>query len=341
MINTFLGCSQEPEIANMTATITIIIPAYNTGKFIGETLDSVFAQTFKDYEVIVINDGSPDTEELERVLAPFRGSILYLKQENRGPSGARNTGIRHAQGEFLAFLDSDDCWLPEYLASQMKLFEETPSLDVVYSDARHFGDTALAGKTCMQTSPSIGPVTLDSLIRQDCQVCTSFTVARSRVVVEAGLFDESFRRSEDYDLWLRILHRGGQITYQKKVLGRYRSHPGSLSRNAMKLLEAQAAVYEKVERTMDLHQETRAMIQQRITRAQAHFDLEAGRNFLTAGDFDRARDSFIKANHFFHRAKLKVAINGLQFAPRFTRLGAITWEKLISKLRPAEAMDTQ
>jgi glycosyltransferase involved in cell wall biosynthesis len=321
------------------AIITIIIPTYNTARFIGETLDSVFAQTFKDYEVIVINDGSPDTEELERALAPFRGRILYLKQENRGPAGARNAGIQHAQGEYLAFLDSDDCWLPGYLASQMKLFEETPSLDVVYSDARHFGDTAFAGKTCMQTSPSNGPVTLDSLIRQDCQVCTSFTVARSRVVVEAGLFDEKLelRGCEDFDLWLRILHRGGQITYQRKVLGRYRSHPGSLSRIVMKMLEAQAAVYEKTERTMNLPEGTRAMIRRQIARAQAHFDLEAGRNFLTAGDFDRARDSFVKANHFFHRAKLKVAINGLQFAPRFTRLGAITWEKLISKLRFAES----
>src|SRR5712692_3034388 len=209
--------------------VSIIVPAYNTAKYIRETLESVFFQTFKDFEVIVINDGSPDTDELEQVLALFRQRIVYLKQANRGAAGARNIGIRHARGEYLAFLDSDDCWLPDYLASQMKLFGETPSLDVVYSDAQRFGDPAYAGKTCMQTSPSNGPVTLDSLIRQDCVVVASCTVARRQVVVDAGLFDESFRRCEDYDLWLRILYRGGQIGYQNKVLGRYRTRRGSLS----------------------------------------------------------------------------------------------------------------
>src|SRR5882762_5194968 len=186
--------------------VSVIIPAYDTAKYIRETLDSVFTQTFENFEAIVINDGSPDTDELEQSLAPFRERIVYLKQENRGPSGARNTGIRHARGEYLAFLDSDDCWLPDFLASQMKLFIETPSLDVVYSDAQRFGDPATAGKTCMQTSPSNGPATLDSLIRMDCVVVASCTMARRQVVVDAGLFDESFRQCEDYDLWLRILY---------------------------------------------------------------------------------------------------------------------------------------
>lgn len=341
--NNFGGSDEQLKTRNMATKISVIIPCYNTAKYICETLDSVFAQTFSDFEVIVINDGSPDTSEFEEVLAPYRGRVSYLKQENRGPGAARNLGIRQARGEYLAFLDSDDCWLPDYLASQMKLFEETPSLDVAYSDARHFGDTALAGKTCMQTFPSNGPVTLDSLIRQDCQVNASFTVARRQVVIDAGLFNEKldFRGCEDYDLWLRILYRGRHITYRRKVLGRYRSHPGSLSRNAMKMLEAQAAVYEKAARTMDLPEETRARIQHQIARAQARFELEAGKKFLTAGDFDRAKHSLAKADNFFHRAKLKAAILGLQIAPRSTRLGVIAWEKLISMLRPAKSRSTQ
>jgi hypothetical protein len=310
--------------------VSVIIPAYNTAKYIRETLDSVFAQTFENFEAIVINDGSPDTDELEQALAPFRERIVYLKQENRGLAGARNTGVRHARGEYLAFLDSDDCWLPEYLASQLKLFEETPSLDVVYSDAQHFGDPALAGKTCMQTCPSNGPVTLDSLIREDCQVVASCTVARRQVVWDAGLFDECFRRCEDYDLWLRILYRGGQIGYQKKVLGRYRSRPGSLSRNTIKMSETLIAVCEKAARTMTLPEETRALFQEQMARAQANLYLEAGKRFLTSGDFDRAKDSFKKANHFFHRAKLKLAILGLQFAPSWTRSAMLTRQELIS-----------
>src|SRR5438132_9051132 len=95
--------------------VSVIIPAYNVAPFIGETLTTVFAQSFNDYEVIVINDGSPDTEELERALQPFIDRINYIKQENRGASAARNAGLRAARGEFVAFLDADDLWLSNYL----------------------------------------------------------------------------------------------------------------------------------------------------------------------------------------------------------------------------------
>jgi len=96
--------------------VSVIIPAYNAAVFIGETLTSVFNQSYSNYEVIVVNDGSTDTAELEKVLAPFRGRLVYLEQENKGPSAARNSAIGKARGEFVAFLDSDDTWLPDYLA---------------------------------------------------------------------------------------------------------------------------------------------------------------------------------------------------------------------------------
>jgi glycosyltransferase involved in cell wall biosynthesis len=99
--------------------VSVIIPAYDVAEFIGEALDSVFAQTFTDYEVIVINDGSPDTAKLERALAPYLSRIVYLKQENRGVSAARNTGINAARGSLIAFLDGDDVWLPNYLEVQV------------------------------------------------------------------------------------------------------------------------------------------------------------------------------------------------------------------------------
>ena len=98
------------------------MPAYNVAPFIGEALESVFAQTCKDYEVIVVNDGSPDTEELERVIEPFRSRIKYVKRENRGVSAARNTGIRLARGRFVAHLDPDDAWDPDYLSKQLAMY---------------------------------------------------------------------------------------------------------------------------------------------------------------------------------------------------------------------------
>lgn len=89
---------------NAMPKVSVIMPSYNTAALIGEALDSVFAQSYRDFEVIVINDGSPDTPDLERVLDPYRERILYLKQENRRACGARNNGISHAKGEYLTFL---------------------------------------------------------------------------------------------------------------------------------------------------------------------------------------------------------------------------------------------
>ena len=121
------------------------MPAYNTAALIGEALDSVLAQTYTNFETIVINDGSPDTAQLEEALRPYRSRIVYIVQENRRAAGARNTGIKNARGKYLAFLDSDDCWLPENLATQMKFFEQDPSLDMVYADAA-FAGRAVAGQ---------------------------------------------------------------------------------------------------------------------------------------------------------------------------------------------------
>jgi glycosyltransferase involved in cell wall biosynthesis len=310
--------------------VSVIIPAYNTAAFIVEALVSVFAQTFSDFEVIVINDGSQDSDELERAITPYRKRILYLDQDNRGAAGARNTGIRHARGEYLAFLDSDDCWLPDYLSSQMKLFDAMPHLDAVYCDTQCFDDSDKAFPTFMQMYPSNGSVTLEDLIKEECHVPFSCSVARREVVVDAGGFDESLPRCEDYDLWLRILYRGAQMTYQKKVLGRYRFRPGSMSRDSMKVLEALLAIFKKAERIMKLPMDTQVTLKKQIAQAEAHFDLETGRKFLAAGDFDRAKDSLSKANNFFHRAKLKMAILGLQFAPHWTRLAVLTWKELVS-----------
>ncbi len=133
------GDSPPLETNEQPTTVSVIIPAYNAADFISAALDSIFAQTFNDYEVIVINDGSPDTTLLEQALAPYLARIIYLKQENRGAAAARNAGLRIARGRFVAFLDADDFWLPEYLASQIN-FLDTSNVDLVYADAELIGD---------------------------------------------------------------------------------------------------------------------------------------------------------------------------------------------------------
>jgi glycosyltransferase involved in cell wall biosynthesis len=318
---------QKPKLP----AVSVIIPAYNAADHIGVALASVFGQSYTDWEVIVINDGSPDSERLELIIGPYLSRIIYLKQQNRGPSAARNLGIRHARGEYLAFLDSDDSWLPEYLTEQIKFLRSEPSLDMVYSDALFLGNAALAGKTFMQLCPSNGPVTFESLLLEETQVVTSGTVVRRQRVVEAGLFDESLLWSEDHDLWLRVAHRGGKIAYQRKVLAHHLVHPYSQGSPPGKLVAGEIEVLRKLDRELDLPPRTRSRLAERLRTAQALFASIHGRRCLVAGEYEKAYEFLSQANTLAPKAKLGVLLIGLRTVPRLTGFGARIWNWLLSQ----------
>ncbi|MDT5059762.1 MAG: hypothetical protein QOH63_221 [Acidobacteriota bacterium] len=314
MSNT-VATPSDPQYTDDAPAVSIIIPAFNTASYIGETLDSVFAQTFTDYETIVVNDGSPDTDELERVLEAYNERIIYLKQENRGPSGARNIAILKARGEYVALLDSDDVWLPNYLAQQMRALRKNRALDLIYTDALLVGDSPLAGRTFMEDNPSRGGVTFESLLRWDCTVITSCTVARRQSLIDAGLFDERFYYSEDFDLWLRLAHRGGQLGYQKQVLARHRLHPTSLCADGVRQLNGEIKVYEKWLRESSLSLPMRELAGAQMEYRRAELGVAEGKRKLLAGQYVQARESFARANDFFHQRKLRFTLIGLRFAP--------------------------
>src|SRR5579864_7085464 len=119
---------------NQTPLVSVVIPAYNSSRYISGTLDSVLSQTLSNREIILVNDGSPDTRELEATLQPYVQGLRYFNQENRGPSAARNVGIRAARGRYVAFLDSDDVWLPHHLFNQVQHLERDPELGLVYAN---------------------------------------------------------------------------------------------------------------------------------------------------------------------------------------------------------------
>ena len=181
---------------------SVVIPAFNAACDIAAALESVFAQTFTDYEVIVVNDGSADN--LAAAIRPFQHRLIYIEQPNRGAAAARNAGIRTARGRYVAFLDADDVWQSVFLDRQIRYLESRPACDLVYSDALISGESALAGQRFMKGAPSKGPVTLVSLLNLQCNVLLSTVVARRAALVRVGLFDESIRRGHDFDLWLRM-----------------------------------------------------------------------------------------------------------------------------------------
>ena len=298
--------------------VSVIMPAYNVAPFIGEALESVFAQTFKDFEVIVVNDGSPDTPELERVLAPYLPRIVYLKQENGGVSAARNAAIRAARAPLVAHLDPDDLWEPDYLASQLEELGRDPSTDVLYPDALIFGDAPEAGRRFMEWCPSTGEVSVEALLEERCHVMCA-VVARREALVRAGLFDESLRCSEDFELWLRVLKSGGRIRYQRRVLARYRRHDASHTADPARLSRAVLRVLDKVEASLGLTPaESRALRGMR-ERVRAGAALADGKAALARGDAGAALACLRAANAHQRSLKLSLAVLALRFAPGLAR----------------------
>jgi glycosyltransferase involved in cell wall biosynthesis len=318
---------------NRTPEVSIIIPAYNTAPLISQCLDSVSAQTFSDFETIVVNDGSPDTPELERVLEPFMDRIVYIKQQNKRASGARNAAIRQARGTFLAFLDSDDAWLPQHLAAQMRLFHHDPELDLVYADTLVVGDPKQTWRF-MERCPSRGEATFRSLVVERCQIPVSTVVARRNAIVRSGLFDESLSCFDDYDMWLRTAFHGGKIAYTREVQARSSGkRPGSLGESIYRIVEAYWLILEKTSRTLPVSPDERDLITKRLAESKALFQMEEAKRQMRNRQFGKAKELFCEANRHFRRPAVNLAVLGLELAPATTFKLIETW----SRIRKREA----
>jgi glycosyltransferase involved in cell wall biosynthesis len=276
-----------------------------------------------DFEILLVNDGSPDTHDLAQAIEPYRDRIVYIEQENRGPGAARNTAISRARGEFLAFLDSDDVWLPHYLAEQIGALRLDARLDLIYADAVLFGHSALAGQTFMTTSPSRGAVTLDSLLNRDCMVITSCTIVRRQAVIDAGGFDEDrlLVPCEDLDLWIRLAYNGCRMTYQRQVLAQHRLVATSLiADDELRLWTAQIRVLRKAAETLTLAPSARETIARRIEAAEAEHALATAKRSFDERRFDEALEALERANSFFRSRKLSAVTLCLRHAPRLLHL---------------------
>lgn len=205
--------------------VTIIIPTYNRRDLLPATLDSVAAQTFKDYEITVVDDGSSD--DTRQYIASRPERISYHWQPNQGVAKARNHGLRHTRAEFVAFLDSDDYWQPTFLEETVGRLRREPALALVFT---RFTSMNPEGRVLRRHNkqPHSGEVT--AALFASTFIHTSSVVARAWVVRDAGGFDERLTHNEDYDLWLRLSlrHRFGMIS---EPLCMRRCHMESLSHN--------------------------------------------------------------------------------------------------------------
>ena len=237
---------------NCNPLVTVVCPAYNCARFIKPALESVFAQSYRPIEVIVVDDGSTDgTPELIESYA----EVSYLRQVNRGPSAARNSGIRAARGEYVAFLDLDDLWTPEKLSDQVAVLESYREAGLCFADMRLFSSGGCEELTMFQKyrftaeyfgHESVVDGAVAKLVTMNF-IPTSSVVARKTALTRTGGFDERFRKSEDWDLWLRIaLHQ--PIVYSPKLMTLKRVHEVNTSRDCEGMNLAALQVLEKLKR---------------------------------------------------------------------------------------------
>lgn len=302
----------------MVPRVSVVIPAYGVAPYIGETLASVFKQTWQDYEVIVVNDGSPDTPALEAALAPWRERIVYHVQPNGGASSARNTGIRLAQGEFIGFLDGDDRWAPAAIASHVAALDADPSLGLHFSNGTFFGQSHLAGREMMDVCPVEGEIALIPLLRGVCSVFIG-GVARKAALEQAGLFDPGVRTSEDFDLWVRMLGQGWRIGYTRQQLFFSRIRAGSLSSDRTRMERSALQVFEKIGASGQLTAEESAVLREEIRRRHAVLALETGKQDLRAARYGDARRHFTAAYAELKGRKLGFVLGGLHVCPPLVR----------------------
>jgi len=206
--------------------VSVIIPTYNSARFIAGTLDSVFAQSFRDFEVIVVDDGS--TDNTREILQPYLNRIQYSYQQNSERSAARNNALSHASGGYIAFLDSDDLWAPEKLARQVAVLDDNPQVSLVFSQARYVDEGSNPVSFCGQTidgEPGDGLVIADySIPLLSSNVVAgggSAAMVRRWMLDKAGKFDLDLVQSEDWDMWVRLAQLG-PFAYIPEPLTAYR-----------------------------------------------------------------------------------------------------------------------
>lgn len=298
--------------------VSVIIPAYRAADDIATALDSVFAQTFSRFEVIVINDASPDTPELTRALAPYASRVRYIElAKNRGAAVARNAGIVTARGRYLAFLDADDRWLPEFLEQQVAYLDAHSTCTLVYADALISGESPLAGRRFMAGAPSDGQVTLLSLIQQRCNVILSTVVARREEFAAAGMFDEGLRRGQGFDMWLRLALRGATIDYQPAVLAERRVRGDGLSGDAIAELERALNVLDRFAHRYPLDAPTRTTLRIRTMQLVDRLEIEQAKQRILEGNFAAAQYHLSAARE--RPLKVRLAMIAMHVAPRLVR----------------------
>jgi len=228
--------------------VSVVIPTYNYGKYIEKAIDSVLAQTYKDFEIIVVDDGSTDNTR-EIIETKYEDKVRYFYQENKGAPAARNRGIEKSKGEYLVFLDADDYLAPSSLEDRVSILECDGDFAWVYSKWQYVDTNGNVQNKAFCKAPFAFRKKLRGHVFRE-MLCgtlinTSAVLIRKSSVIEVGGFDECLTAFQDYDLWLRVSLRHN-VEYVDKVLAYVGLHEGSIS-STQPAYPARAIINRKIE----------------------------------------------------------------------------------------------
>lgn len=279
---------QDP---SRTPKVSIILPAYNHAHFLPESIGSALGQTYPDFELILVDDGSTD-QTRELVAGYLDPRIRYHYQDNRGLAAARNTGLRLARGEFIAFLDADDLFMPTKLEQQIRFFETHKAAGLSAGGWKYID---AAGEWIGEYWPWPDPPDLttgDWL--GNCFVNPVSVLVRREWIERVGGFDESLKQVEDWDLWLRLAYAGCRMAWVETFVCAYRFSANQMTRNAAEQKRAAVQMLDKFFAQNGLPERYRAIRGQVYGRL---YRVSAGRE-LAAGQVDEARGSLsLAAKH--------------------------------------------
>jgi hypothetical protein len=260
-------------------TVSVIIHTFNNEEFIAETVESVLRQTYNDYEIIVVDDGSEDGTR--DALLPYMQKIRYHYKENGGIASAKNAGISLSNAEFIAFLDHDDLWVPDKLKIQMEHFNSNPQVGLVYAKYTSFRD----GKE-LRTKPEKGYsgwIFKELLSKSFIQ--TSTVAVKKECLNAVGPYDESFTLGDEYDMFLRVAKRF-QCGFVDKELTKYRVHDRNASKDDLLFDKENLRVFKKVYNGYtDLDEKEKKILRKRI----AMYSIKVARGLYNRGQLKESK----------------------------------------------------
>ena len=264
-------------------TVSVIIPTYNRAHLIGRAIQSVLNQTYQDFEVIVVDDGSTDnTEEVIKEYQEQDRRIRYIRHEkNKGGSAARNTGIKLAKGKYIGLLDDDDEWLPEKLEKQMRKFQNSSEkVGVIYSGFFYISEKS--GKIVSEIIPHLRGKVYANLLK-GCILGSPTPLIKKRCFQKAGFFDETLPSCQDWDMWIR-LSKYYDFDFVPDILAKHHVHGGQISADLNAKIVAREKLMEKYWVNFSKNPKSFSAILQRL-----------GILYSLAGNHKKGRKYFMKS----------------------------------------------